>query len=459
MFRTILICAAFLSVTGYSQEWERLENVPVPVQRWSCITYSYDEWGTRPYDTVWGIFPAGVEDGKTYFLYYDCSNGHWYYPHDSVINADFKYTALTFQWLEGGVVFFIGMSLNGDFLYWYPLRDGSWHLERIDAFTLGPRPGLAFQPNPNYNLEVEPIPGWLYCLAGGGQQFWRYWISSSLAPVAVDGIYPPHGSLIDWGAAVHTFQLRGGWERLRDVPRSVTDGAALVYTGGLFPGGTFYAFVGGGDTSWFTYVVENNVWLQLTGSTPPQNIGTALASGSFPDVSYGSAYGIFGEHSSQYLHHYSFGGWRQWGDLIPEALGPGASIAAGRIYLRPIYRYIYLISGEEPDGRPRSHFWRIAGPEFEGDRGFSSQSKSGQTMFHTRVNISTGSVVLEYFLGLPANVKAAVYDALGRQVKVLYAAAQSAGAHRLKWNPKVPAAYFIVLNTGKEQAKLKVVVR
>ncbi|MEO0009233.1 MAG: DUF4962 domain-containing protein [candidate division WOR-3 bacterium] len=298
LFRLLILSTAVLAGAMLAQEWERLEDVPVPVQRWACLTYSYSEYGSRSYDTVWGVFPAPAY-GKTWFLYYDCVDGHWHYPADSVINRDMKQTALTFQWLEEGVVYLVGQTLDGDNLFWYPLNEGRWHSEPITAFALGPRPGLAYKANPGYNQQLEPIPGWLYCLAGGGQQFWRYWLPSSYPPVTVDGIYPAQGALIadqtpvfiwqEEGAAieyrlvvatdpqfsntvinvittvpqyqvetrlangdyywqtasrsagsgwktgpVHSFRLQGGWERLADIPTRVGDGGALAYCGKFF---------------------------------------------------------------------------------------------------------------------------------------------------------------------------------------------------------------------------------
>jgi hypothetical protein len=75
------------------------------------------------------------------------------------------------------------------------------------------------------------------------------------------------------------------------------------------------------------------------------------------------------------------------------------------------------------------------------------------------------SVAVEYSLGTPAHVRATLHDAVGRQVGVLDAGVQQSGMHRLSWNRdgdgrKLSAgAYFVLLDMGAEQARLKAVVR
>jgi hypothetical protein len=74
-------------------------------------------------------------------------------------------------------------------------------------------------------------------------------------------------------------------------------------------------------------------------------------------------------------------------------------------------------------------------------------------------------VEVEYQLPASARVRAALYDALGRQVGFLDAGKQKSGAHRLNWNHDAEGrrlsagAYFVLLDMGTEQARLKAVVR
>ncbi|MEO0069198.1 MAG: DUF4962 domain-containing protein [candidate division WOR-3 bacterium] len=528
--RSVIICAAIMAVAAYA-DWEQLPNVPygVPVGAGAAITYSYDQWGERPYDTVWGIFPDPQLE-ITYFLYYDCVEGAWHLPNEPAVNYLVN-TAITFQWMEGGVLYVIGYDCgqHKDMLYWYDLKEELWDDEPIIDFSLGPRPGLAFRANPTYNREMQPIPGWLYCLAGGSKQFWRYWIPTSLEPVAVDGIYPGNGALIadqtplfiwqeepdateyrlnvatdsgfgtivievitttpryqvetkmangeyywktayrpshgDWTwSPVHSFTLQGSWEKLEDIPEAVGEGAALAYPGNSFGiGDCLIAFVGGGDTDWYVYSIQEDRWLDRFGpATPnPQNIGSGLAAHRFFAFDHGTPWAIFGENSNV-VSCYEWGSWLPWGDDPPEPLGPGASIASGKYFSKPFYHYIYLIVGEEPqNGTPRNHFWRLAvsaiDEKQEHNQVSGSQAK-GSSSARTHLRFGADGVV-EYLLEVPANVKVAVYDALGRQVAILYSGNQTAGVHRLKWTPQTSGAYFILFDTGKEQAKLKVVVR
>ena len=65
----------------------------------------------------------------------------------------------------------------------------------------------------------------------------------------------------------------------------------------------------------------------------------------------------------------------------------------------------------------------------------------------------------------PKSPRAVLHDAVGRRVGMLDAGEQKAGVHRLSWNRdqegrKLSAgAYFVLLDMGKEQVRLKAVVR
>jgi hypothetical protein len=77
--------------------------------------------------------------------------------------------------------------------------------------------------------------------------------------------------------------------------------------------------------------------------------------------------------------------------------------------------------------------------------------------FHP-VSKSNG-IAIDYEPNSPVRVTVKAYDATGRLVKNIYSGYQTAGFHRLIWQPVSAGAYFIILDTGKEQAKLKVVVK
>jgi hypothetical protein len=74
-------------------------------------------------------------------------------------------------------------------------------------------------------------------------------------------------------------------------------------------------------------------------------------------------------------------------------------------------------------------------------------------------------IQLEYQLLAAAHVRATLHDAVGRLVGRLDVGQQPAGAHRLSWKSDggstklSPGAYFILLDLGKEQARLKAVLR
>jgi DNA-binding beta-propeller fold protein YncE len=82
-----------------------------------------------------------------------------------------------------------------------------------------------------------------------------------------------------------------------------------------------------------------------------------------------------------------------------------------------------------------------------------------------RICPSSGGVVVEYQLSAAARVRASLHDAVGRRNGMLDAGQQNAGLHQLSWNRdqegrKLGAgAYFVHLDMGKEQARLKAVVR
>ncbi len=79
------------------------------------------------------------------------------------------------------------------------------------------------------------------------------------------------------------------------------------------------------------------------------------------------------------------------------------------------------------------------------DRGFRGWS----CLFYLVATFTAGTI-LDYQPDLPQDVRVVVYDALRRQVAVLYSGSQSAGAHRLKWSPAVSGVYFVLLKTSRQ---------
>jgi flagellar hook assembly protein FlgD len=75
------------------------------------------------------------------------------------------------------------------------------------------------------------------------------------------------------------------------------------------------------------------------------------------------------------------------------------------------------------------------------------------------------AVAVEYQLPVSGRVRASLLDVLGRQVSKLDAGEQNAGTHRLIWDRDQEGrnlsagAYFVLLDTGAEKARLKAVIR
>jgi len=78
---------------------------------------------------------------------------------------------------------------------------------------------------------------------------------------------------------------------------------------------------------------------------------------------------------------------------------------------------------------------------------------------------SSSGVLFQYQLPVAAHVRASLYDAVGRRIGVLDAGEQNAGLHQLNWDRDQEGrrlsagTYFVLLEIGAVQARLKVVVR
>jgi DNA-binding beta-propeller fold protein YncE len=78
---------------------------------------------------------------------------------------------------------------------------------------------------------------------------------------------------------------------------------------------------------------------------------------------------------------------------------------------------------------------------------------------------SSSGVLVEYQLPVAAHVRASLHDAVGRRIGRLDAGEQKAGLHQLSWSRDQEGrrlsagAYFVRLNLGAEQARLKAVLR
>ena len=105
------------------------------------------------------------------------------------------------------------------------------------------------------------------------------------------------------------------------------------------------------------------------------------------------------------------------------------------------------------------------------DTGYAGVAESPSAHVTPRRNaeahvvIGYNGIEVEYQLPAAARVRATLHDAVGRQASVLDIGVQEPGTHRLSWNQDgegrrlASGAYFVLLDMGQEQARLKVVVR
>jgi hypothetical protein len=268
-----------------------------------------------------------------------------------------------------------------------------------------------------------------------------------------------------WTAsAVHSFTLEGGWTQLEYTPVEVSYGASLAYEKDFYSNDErLLALVGNGSSYYYTYSVAEDTWYEFT--TPKaQGVGSAIvtheaASSTPPDAP--GPWAVFGENSDSLYNLTVKFGWQRFGYAgeFPQSLGPGASLAYS---VESGVHYLYLIVGQDGNGDPRNDFYRQELPGFEGGgQAVSTHPASAPA----RLITGPDRVTVEYQLSAPAEVKATVFDAVGRQMGVLFSGPQPAGIHQLCWVIKAsdrrtsPGAYFVLLDTGTEQARLKAVVR
>jgi hypothetical protein len=74
-------------------------------------------------------------------------------------------------------------------------------------------------------------------------------------------------------------------------------------------------------------------------------------------------------------------------------------------------------------------------------------------------------IEIEYEMPVAARVRATLHNAVGRRIGMLNVGEQNAGTHRLGWSRDPEGrrlsagTYFVLLDLGAEQARLKAVVR
>ena len=277
-----------------------------------------------------------------------------------------------------------------------------------------------------------------------------------------------------WSANSHNVVIDAGWVQLEDIPTAVAEGAAMAYDGDALSHPSIMVLIGGGNRGYYEYNITGTPgyrWNALTDAQEDEDAGTSLTthdatrqSGLFPWASFGGS--TTSDNPWYYDVYANPQVWVEWIDnsinsyyrsYYPQSLGPGACMVYGSNDNQ------YLIVGEDDQGYPRSSFYRVDPPSSLMDGGQASVEPAGVTRAH--VVSGYDAVGVEYQLSTSAPVRATLHDVLGRQIGELDAGEQKAGTHRLSWDHDSEGrklssgAYFILLDIGTEQARLKAVVR
>ena len=217
MLKKAVVCILLAAAAAVA--WHQLDDVPVPVENGTRLT-----WGN---DLIWGVFPVYAGgNGTTYVLPCNPFAGEDSMWDDSTIapmsGGRLLYTGLTFQWKEQPVLWGIGFHEGDDTsrLYRYCLDSAwnQWRQDTIGAFALGEGASIAYDPNRAYHAMNYVVPGWVYCLPGGNSTaFWRYAVPGGTYVEDLDpyGYYPFPGAIIadqtplfKWGStATPTYRL------------------------------------------------------------------------------------------------------------------------------------------------------------------------------------------------------------------------------------------------------------
>jgi hypothetical protein len=523
MVRKVVVCVMTVVVAALA--WQGLTSLPAGTDE---ETGSLITWGK---DSVWGLFPDAL-DGATHAGYYEPGDQSWHLVDDASDDV-LQHTGLTFQWQEDGVLFAIGSEGGSSYLHWYSLYDDSWYSEAL-PFSLGAGACIAYQPNVDYDEETYPVPGWLFCLPGGGTGFWRYSIPTSL-PVSSGGIHPADGAtiadktpLFQWGSAatdsyrlqvatdpacstrvidvmgadpahqveegnalsngghywrsaaliggtwlwsnVHNFTIGGGWQQLAGIPASVGTGASVAYDADMLGHEAILTLAGGNATGFYGYDISGSKWDTLESAPSPVSLGTSLTTHDATESDGLYAWAAFGgsdttddpyyfdpTHSPHWVAFSQASQDSIHRSRFPARLGAGASMAYG------INNSLYLITGLDYGCNPTDDFYRLQPPGSVMDGSQTSASRVDVARAHIVGRYD--EVLVEYQLPVSAHVRATLHDAIGRQVGVLSAGDQTPGTHRLGWTRDnegrrlSAGTYFVLLDLGDEQARLKAVVR
>jgi len=510
MFR-VMICI-IIAVTA-ATAWDLLAPVPAPAAAGNGAHITVGA------NSIWGVFPTSANQ-VTYAGHYGpltSQTPQWTVDQWNTIDY-LTNTSATFQSVENEALWVIGHAGIGDMMYSYDISNNQWYSYDL-PFSLGAGASIAYAPNGGYDQQLYPVPGWIYCLdQGNNGSLWCYSLATSLPNVTLDGIYPAQGAIIadstplfQWASSataqyrlqvstdstfastvidvtesgpqhqvtsalangtyfwhsaawingawiwsgVHSVRIDAGWVSVVNVGLAGGEGAAIAYDADRFGHRSILVLTGGGTRYFTERDIDGNAW-NLKGSAPKNvNAGTSLTtldgtgqSSNFPWVAFGGSTITDRPYYYDPNHNPLWVLFTDDGATFPENLGSHASMTCGTSI------YMYLVLGN-------NHFYRMDPPLNDG--GLGAATRTANSRAHT---VAYGSAVeVEYQLPTCAHVRATLHDAVGRQVGVLDAGEQQPGVHRLNWNRdgkgrKLSAgAYFVLLDMGGVQARLKVVVR
>ena len=270
-----------------------------------------------------------------------------------------------------------------------------------------------------------------------------------------------------WPIIRNWFVINGGWTQRAMIGDTVGLGAEIAYDDASFNHASIIALSGryGHQKCFADYDIGPNTWSPH--ASPPLYIrtGTSLTTNA-ERVAVGAGVrhidaAFFGQDAGTCPYYYVVGadswavydtspGESLFNSHFPDDIDSGSSMVIGADSM------MYLTTGKD------HRFYRLEPPiALDGEQTRTAPSGSAKAQL---VTVRDG-IEVEYQLPTAARVRAVLHDAVGRRVGVLDAGEQKAGMYRLSLSRdqegrKLSAgAYFVLLDMGSEQARLKAVVR
>lgn len=257
------------------------------------------------------------------------------------------------------------------------------------------------------------------------------------------------------------FSKHPGWDSLTNIDHVALSGAKLAYcdADNPFDHDAIVATYAGNDRHFSEYSIGGCYWTSLENT--PENMDADASLTTNAAVGGNSRiYAAFdADVQNDCPHSYDAVNYT-WGPLdnddpdpfynthFPDDIDAGSSMALGADDM------LYLTTGKD------NNFYAVNVSRFSGQQ---ARSVPGGRAKAQVLTVRDG-VEVEYQLSTAVHVRASLHDALGRRVGMLDVGEQTAGMHRLCWKAnqegrKLSAgAYFVLLDMGKEQARLKALV-